>query len=139
MSEELTHRFTHVRLLVNHFVECFRFYRDVMGFEPTWGSEEEVYADFDTGTITLALFERGLMAEAIGTSDHPLTVKMQDPICLVLQVEDVDHEWLRLTAVGAQPAAPPTDHPDWGIRTAHVRDPDGNLIEINQPIEQINL
>lgn len=24
--------------------------------------------------------------------------------------------------------------PDWGIRTAHLRDPDGNLIEINQPL-----
>jgi catechol 2,3-dioxygenase-like lactoylglutathione lyase family enzyme len=24
----------------------------------------------------------------------------------------------------------PQDRPDWGIRTAHFRDPDGNLIEI---------
>lgn len=26
--------------------------------------------------------------------------------------------------------AEPKDYPDWGIRAAHVRDPDGNLIEI---------
>lgn len=135
MPEELTQRFTHIRLLVNRFAESFRFYRDVMGFEPIWGSEEDVYADFDTGTITLALFERKLMAEAIGNSGNPHTAKMLDPICLVLQVEDVESEWKRLLARGAQPAAPPADHLDWGIRTAHVRDPEGNLIEINQPIE----
>jgi catechol 2,3-dioxygenase-like lactoylglutathione lyase family enzyme len=28
------------------------------------------------------------------------------------------------------------DRPEWGIRTAHFRDPDGNLIEINQPLKE---
>lgn len=38
-------------------------------------------------------------------------------------------------AVGAEkwPAETPSqDRPDWGVRVAHFRDPDGNLIEINQ-------
>jgi len=30
----------------------------------------------------------------------------------------------------------PKNMNDWGIRLAHFRDPDGNLIEINQPIVQ---
>jgi catechol-2,3-dioxygenase len=28
----------------------------------------------------------------------------------------------------------PASHPEWGIRTAYLRDPDGNLIEINSQI-----
>jgi len=28
------------------------------------------------------------------------------------------------------------DRPDWGIRVAHFRDPDGNLIEINTPLSK---
>ena len=35
---------------------------------------------------------------------------------------------------GARPVAPPVDRPAWGIRTAHYRDPDGNLVEINKPL-----
>jgi lactoylglutathione lyase len=38
-----------VRLLVSDFDSCFRFYRDVMGFRPTWGEEGDGYADFDAG------------------------------------------------------------------------------------------
>jgi len=29
----------------------------------------------------------------------------------------------------------PTDRSVWGIRTAHFRDPDGNLIEINHALK----
>ena len=31
--------------------------------------------------------------------------------------------------VGGSLITAPTDMPQWGIRTAHLRDPDGNLIE----------
>jgi hypothetical protein len=37
---------THVRLLVEDFDVCFRFYRDVLGFTVTWGAEGDGYADF---------------------------------------------------------------------------------------------
>ncbi len=32
---------SHTRLLVLRFAECFRFYRDVMGFTVTWGDEND--------------------------------------------------------------------------------------------------
>src|SRR6476659_7630591 len=47
------------RLLVSDFKASFRFYRDVLGFTPTFGDENDVYADFDTGGGTgIALFQR---------------------------------------------------------------------------------
>ena len=42
-------KLTHVRLLVDDAPACFRFYRDVIGLTPTWGTEAEGYADFDDG------------------------------------------------------------------------------------------
>jgi lactoylglutathione lyase len=36
----------HVRLLVVNFVECFRFYRDVIGLKVLWGDEADSYASF---------------------------------------------------------------------------------------------
>ena len=52
-------KLTHVRLLVNDFDACFRFYRDVMGFEVQWGAEGSGYADFrGRGEAMVALFSR---------------------------------------------------------------------------------
>lgn len=122
------------RLLVVDFRACFRFYRDVLGFRPVFGSEHDSFADFDTGAAPLSLFDRHEMCEALGTSPRPGADLAPDPVCVVLRVEDVDAAWVQLERLGARLAAAPADRPAWGLRTAHVRDPDGNLIELNRPL-----
>jgi lactoylglutathione lyase len=124
-------RFTYTRLLVDDYGACFRFYRDVLGFRPSFGDETSGYADFDTGEVSIALFDRREMAEGIGRSDGGADRPQGDRLALIFAVEDVDREAAALQERGAALEAPPTDHADWGIRTAHFRDPDGNLIEIN--------
>jgi catechol 2,3-dioxygenase-like lactoylglutathione lyase family enzyme len=121
------------RLLVSDFKTSFRFYRDVLGFTPTFGDENDVYADFDTGGGTgIALFQRELMSQALGTSGLPVPAwGDQDAFVLVFSVEDVDATCARLQAEGVSLVTEPQDRPEWGIRTAHVRDPEGVLIEIN--------
>ncbi len=127
-------RSPHIRLLVADFPACFRFYRDVLGFSPSFGSEDDVYADFTVGDQTLALFRRDLMAEAAGAAGKPDTADAQDRVALVFAADDVDAAAVALRAQDVVLTAEPQDRPDWGIRTAHFRDPDGNLIEINTPI-----
>jgi len=51
----------------------------------------------------------------------------------VFGVENVDTACIVLQEQGVQLLTQSTDRADWGIHTAHFRDPDGNLIEINQP------
>lgn len=125
-----------VRLLVSDYDACFRFYRDVMGFSPTWGAEGigESYATFAVSDRTLlALFRRRHMAEAVGTDHLPPEATAQDTAMLVFEVgapERVDARLADLRERGAHVVAEPRDFPDWGIRAAYVRDPDGNLIEI---------
>jgi predicted enzyme related to lactoylglutathione lyase len=46
-------------------------------------------------------------------------------------VDDVDRTTEQLKSRGAQIVVEPMSHPEWGIRTLHLRDPDGNLIEVN--------
>ncbi len=127
-------KYEFTRILVNHFKECFRFYRDVMGFPPGFGTEDDTYADFSVGAVKISLFDKAEMSEALGTSGLPVTASAQDNICLTFSVEDVDAFCAAATAKGVTLTVGPTDHPDWGIRTAHFRDPDGNLIEINQSL-----
>jgi predicted enzyme related to lactoylglutathione lyase len=127
-------KYEYTRLLVKNFKECFLFYRDVMNFQATYGTEIDIYADFNTGTVTLALFDRQAMSKAVGTSHLPYDVVAQDKVCIIFGVEDVDAVYQQLKERGIQLLGPPENHPDWGIRTAHFRDPGGNLIEINQPL-----
>jgi len=130
----MSYKFTYTRLLVSDFKACYQFYRDVMGFQPTFGNEDDVYADFDTGEVVIALFNRLLMSKAIETTYLPVDAKVQDKICLIFAVDDVDAACRQLKTQGVSLIAEPADHPDWGLRSAYLRDPDGNLIEINQPL-----
>ncbi|MFV9644620.1 MAG: VOC family protein, partial [Desulfobacterales bacterium] len=50
------------------------------------------------------------------------------------EVPNVDKATQELKAKGVVFETEPTDRSVWGIRTAHFRDPDGNLIEINQAL-----
>jgi predicted enzyme related to lactoylglutathione lyase len=123
---------THVRLLVRDYPACFRFYRDVMGLRATYGEEDTGYADFDAGGgVAVALFGAADMAAALG---DPLEPGARERACLVFSVDDVDAAAAGLAARGAPIVAGPVDRPEWGIRTAHVLDPDGNLIEINRSL-----
>ncbi len=126
-------RSPHVRLLVSDFPACFRFYQDTLGLTPRFNLGD-VYAEFDVSGQTLALYHRGLMAEVAGTAAQPASVDAQDAAMLVLAAADLDAAAEVLRSRGVVFVAAPQDRPEWGVRTAHFRDPDGNLIEINSPI-----
>jgi catechol 2,3-dioxygenase-like lactoylglutathione lyase family enzyme len=128
-----TYEFT--RLLVTDFRACFLFYRDILGFQVGFGTENDTYADFTLGAVNLSLFDKREMSHALGTAHLPVHASAQDQVCLVFAVENVDATCRQLKARGVSLAVEPTDHLDWGIRTAHFRDPEGNLIEINHPLQ----
>ena len=123
---------THVRLLVVDYQACFGFYRDVLGLDVAWGDEESGYAELEAGDIRLAIFGRNEMAGVVGTSGLPVQSNGQDSVAVVFRVKDVDQVCRELQDVGVELVTKPQDRVDWGIRTAHFRDPDGNLLEINR-------
>jgi catechol 2,3-dioxygenase-like lactoylglutathione lyase family enzyme len=118
-------RFSQVRLLVDDFGAAYRFYSDVLGLGKGFGDETSGYASFDTGTGSLAIFERAGQAGVVELrppGDSTLTV---------LEVDDVDAEVGRL---GEYVVREPVDQPEWGGRVAYLRDPAGNLIELFQAL-----
>jgi catechol 2,3-dioxygenase-like lactoylglutathione lyase family enzyme len=131
-------KYEFTRLLVTNFKECFRFYRDVMGFNPNFGTENDTYADFENGDVNISLFDKAQMSAVLGTSQKPLNAESQDTICLTFSVENVDEFCAHLQARAVPLLTEPSDHLDWGIRTIHFRDPDGHLIEVNQPLKRDN-
>lgn len=126
---------THLRLLVDDFTACFRFYRDTLGLPVRYGAEDETYAEFKTDAVHVALFRRDLMARVTGTDDPGAAAGARDDrAVLVLRVDDVDSAAAALSARGVVFDTGPEDRKAWGCRTAHFRDPDGNLLELNADI-----
>ena len=130
-------RMTHVRLLVDDYPACFRFYQEVMGFKALWGDENSGYANFipswgdQKDTLGgLALFGRQAMAEAVGAAALPADVDCQDRAMLIFVVEDLEDTVAQLKARGARFVVEIEAHPGWGTCTAHLRDPAGTLIEL---------
>lgn len=130
----------HPRLLVARFGETFRFYDallpGLLGAVRTRGGAEGPYASWDVdGQGVLALLDRAAMAAAVtppGAGGAFGTSGPDDRTMLVSRVPDVDAAYAACLARGAAPAGPPADRPEWGptLRSAQVRDPEGNLWEL---------
>ena len=90
----------------------------------TLGHRSGPYAQFDTGTCRLALYERAQMDDLVGPGER---------FEIGFKVADVDIAYERLVGAGAAPAVEPGTRP-WGQRTAYVRDPDGHLVELAQDL-----
>lgn len=125
----------YIRILTNCYSDSFKFYRDKLGFEVKNGDEKSNYAEFNTKSATFSIFDSKEMAKALDIEDCvPEVIECNNSDVLIFRVDDVDAEFNRLKDNGVFFLSNPVDRKEWFVRTAHFRDPDGNLIEINQPI-----
>ncbi len=122
-----------VRLLVSDFPAAVRFWRDVMKLALSY-SDEVGYAYFMMGNVGLELMRRDSMMAALGESQS-VSNPTGRQITLNFKVDDVDAAFADLVSRGAKPIADPQDRPDWRARTAHLTDPDGNVIELYKLLE----
>jgi catechol 2,3-dioxygenase-like lactoylglutathione lyase family enzyme len=109
------------------------FYRDLLGFAVDASYDDPPYATLSRAGMRLSLAEQGHPAE-----DRP-GVAMAAPAdpgvadaVLVLEVADCLTVHGELSAAGAPMLAPPYS-PPWGGHRFFVRDPDGFLVEVEQP------
>jgi predicted enzyme related to lactoylglutathione lyase len=130
---------SHFRLLVADFEQTFRFYREVIGLPTTYPTDAAgPYAEFELGGDKyLGLFDRALMLDALGRPAESER-SSDDHALLCISVDDVDAEARRLQELGVELATPPADHEPWGMRTVHVRDPEGNLVEFYGPLSTVS-
>ncbi|HEV2992985.1 MAG TPA: VOC family protein [Acidimicrobiia bacterium] len=120
----------YVILIVEDLDRAVGFYTETLGL--TLGHRAGSYAQLATGLTRVGLYERAAMSELLG---RPLGAPDPDRpgFELGFLVADCDATYADLVARGAAGAVEPTDRP-WGQRTAYVRDPDGHLVELAQPL-----
>ena len=113
-------------LIVEDLDRAIAFYTETLGLELNHRSGP--YAQLRTGVTRLAFYERSAMTETLGV---PLSAPPPDAPAFELGffVANVDNAYAELVVSGAEAVTPPADRA-WGQRTAYVRDPDGNLIEL---------
>jgi catechol 2,3-dioxygenase-like lactoylglutathione lyase family enzyme len=120
-------------LFVRDLARCTAFYRDTLNL-PFKGS--------DADSSTFLLQERYLLllsvsgaADLLGVNPQEIKLDGAPRVLLAAGVEDVGVAYEELSAKGVRFLRTPTDQP-WGLRTAHFADPEGNLWEINQSLDQ---
>ena len=125
---------SNIRLLVEDFDKCFKFYSEQLGLRVTWGKPGGDYASFDiglkSGEMGLSVFKSDLMAKVIGNTEKSLPADNREKIAIIMKVDNVDKTFQELSAKGVLFINGPADMTGWGMRAAHFRDPENNLIEI---------
>ena len=136
----------HVAIATNDGDGMLEFYRDLLGLEVvvdyTWerGNEvaDRITALEDSSARHIMLRKGNAYFEIFQyLSPQPTAGDRERRVCdpgithLCLDVTDVDGEYERLLAAGMTFHCPPQDA-GAGIRTTYGRDPDGNVIELQQ-------
>ncbi len=119
-------------VFVQDLATCTTFYRDVIGLEVT--DSDPHSAGFSLGGQYFLLLEISAAADMVREEPLALRINGGPRGFLAVAVENVDATYETLKAKGATMLRPPADQ-SWGLRTAYFADPEGNLWEINQPVE----
>jgi predicted enzyme related to lactoylglutathione lyase len=123
-------KFNNIRLLVNDFDTCFKFYEHTLELKCTYGALGANFASFDIGIPDgLAIFKAELMNDAIN-KNNASAENIADKFSIILEVESVDKKYEALKKKKVKFINEPKDMPVWGIRVVHFRDPEHNLIEL---------
>lgn len=120
----------YVVLIVADLDRSLSFYTGILGLELQHRAEK--YAQLRAGTTRLSLYERDAMQNTLGMALEPPS-SLAPSFELGFKVPDCDAAYSEIVSAGAPAVVRPTTRP-WGQRTAYVRDPDGNLIELAQDI-----
>ncbi|WP_299492528.1 VOC family protein [Acaryochloris sp. IP29b_bin.137] len=125
-------RYIYTRLNVENFHACKAFYRDVLGLPIKFEDDRDEYVEFDADSVRITLFNRQKLDNFI-PKEESLSFDIHNAqIVLSFQVSDIEAAIAHLKHHAVELLAPPTRYPDRGFLSACFRDPDGNLIEIEQ-------
>jgi predicted enzyme related to lactoylglutathione lyase len=123
-------RFDLIGIFVNDLPCMAAFYQDVLGLETDWNGEGP-YAEFKHEGIRFSMYERKQLPGLLGqTPDYPAGLNGTFELAIDWPTSaDADREFKRVVEAGGRAIYAPRDEP-WGMHSAMIADPEGNMIEI---------
>jgi catechol 2,3-dioxygenase-like lactoylglutathione lyase family enzyme len=117
----------HIALATMHFDRLREFYTETLGLPVLGGFPEQRILFLDAGTTAIELAEEAETERPAGACGWAH---------IALEVKDVDAAYTVLSARGVPFHIPPEDFPPDApaVRIAFCTDPDGNVIELLQPL-----
>ncbi|MET8861463.1 VOC family protein [Nonomuraea sp. NPDC004580] len=135
----MTFALQYCHITVDDMNEAVAFYRDGLGFEvrsDVGGGQQQWVTLGDPvhggPEIVLSSAYAG-RSEAEGDALRELLVKGLLPM-IVFSSDDLDADFERVRATGAEVLQEPIDRP-YGVRDAAFRDPAGNTVRFHQPLK----
>jgi lactoylglutathione lyase len=119
-----------IGIFVKDLQRMVTFYRDVLGFEIKWDGTGP-YAEFTNEGVRFSMFERAQLPHIFGQDPtYPVGLNGTFELAIDLPTSvEADREFKRIVQAGARVIYAPRDEP-WGMHSAMIADPEGNLIEI---------
>jgi catechol 2,3-dioxygenase-like lactoylglutathione lyase family enzyme len=107
------------------------FYRDTFGMKMEFEDQASAGFEFENTLLILLTIAgaQDLLSQSAVAVQRPTGSSSQ----LVAFVEDVDAIYAELVDRGVEFVRKPIDR-EWGLRTAHFKDPDGNIWEVAQSL-----
>ena len=127
--------YMYTRLNVKNFQVCKAFYQNVLGLSTKFEDDMDEYVEFDTGSVLITLFNREKLPDFIGREEELDYDPQSAKVVLSFKVQNLKAAIAHLKSHGVEMLNPPTDYPDRGFISTCFRDPDGNLIELEQMME----
>jgi predicted enzyme related to lactoylglutathione lyase len=129
-------KYVYTRLHVENYLDCKRFYQDILGLKASMINDAEEYVEFDAGETKITILNRARLKDYIDSIKSATYDRRDAKMLLTFAVPDLDDAILQLKAKGVPIFSSPWQHPEEGLTggflTACVRDPDGNIIELEQ-------
>jgi predicted enzyme related to lactoylglutathione lyase len=120
-------RFASIRIPSDDVARLVGFYEQLTGVPAAWANDQ--FAEILLPGATIALSSRALTDAFAAASVVP---EQNATVMVELLVDDVDAEFARARALG-EVVMDPTTLP-WGNRSALLRDPDGNVVNLFTPV-----
>jgi catechol 2,3-dioxygenase-like lactoylglutathione lyase family enzyme len=125
------------RLNVQNYADCKIFYQDVLGFKVSSADDAQEYAEMDAGGTKITILNRTRLKDYIDSIESATYDRRDAKIVLSFAMSNLDEAIAQLKAKDIPIFSRLWQHPEeeglmGGFITACIRDPDGNLIELEQ-------